>query len=82
MYTAVKDKWQSKIDDPANPALRNMPDNDCLAIARYVICAKKFPSCTDKDETETPICSWVCDLFKRRCKNEVDLYDELCMGPE
>ena len=74
----MRERWESKINFPKDPDSRFMPDNDCLAIARYVICAYHFPSCTDKDEVETPVCDWVCELFKRRCPNERTLQDKLC----
>jgi len=55
------------------------PDNDCIGIARQVVCAYTFSAFEDVGDVNA-ICGWLCDLWAIRCPTEVDMYNMMCFN--
>jgi len=66
MYTELYLKWKNKAEEEINPS------NDCLGIARNVICAHKYVYCEKYGENRTNdgyrpgVCQFLCKLWENR----------------
>jgi len=56
------------------------PGNDCLGIARTVICAYTFSACFENIGDVNTVCGFLCDLWYVRCPSETDLYNMMCFN--
>ena len=73
MYRGLLFKFENRVGgDPEHP------NSGCMAVARNVFCAFQFKRCHSYVYPKQPICNWMCDLFKNRCEDEIDLIDEIC----
>ena len=67
-YQEMLVKWKDVNDETV--------DNDCLAIARSVICPYHIPSCGGTGKEEQPLCKFMCSLWGARCPNQKEFMCE------
>jgi len=75
-YTSIVNKW--RVNKAAGASSSENPTNDCLGIARFVMCAHQFRKCDVEYGEKLPVCSFLCTLLKRRCPDETSYYEEIC----